>query len=93
MLRERLKELAKARRRFGYRRLHVFLRREGHEVNHKRLFRIYREEQLHAQIRSETRLACGPRSIKPGCPHSPGLATPQLALVMYILLRYTVYIN
>ncbi len=42
VLRERLKELAKARRRFGYRRLHVFLRREGHEVNHKRLFRIYR---------------------------------------------------
>ena len=29
VLRERLKELAKARRRFGYRRLHVFLRREG----------------------------------------------------------------
>ena len=44
VLRERLKELAKVRRRFGYRRLHVFLRREGHEVNHKRLFRIYREE-------------------------------------------------
>jgi putative transposase len=39
VLRERLKDLAKARRRFGYRRLHVFLRREGHEVNHKRLFR------------------------------------------------------
>lgn len=30
MLRERLKELARIRRRFGYRRLHVFLRREGH---------------------------------------------------------------
>ena len=44
VLRERLKELAKVRRRFGYRRLHVFLRREGHEVNHKRLFHIYREE-------------------------------------------------
>jgi len=39
VLRERLKELAKARRRFGYRWLHVFLRREGHEVN---LLRIYR---------------------------------------------------
>ena len=64
VLRERLKELAKARRRFGYPlpgngllanrergRLHVFLRREGHEVNHKRLFRIYREEQLHVRRR------------------------------------------
>ena len=44
VLRARLKELAKVRRRFGYRRSHVFLRREGHEVNHKRLFRIYREK-------------------------------------------------
>lgn len=51
VLRERLKELARVRRRFGYRRLHVFLRREGHEVNHKRLFRIYREEQLHVRRR------------------------------------------
>ena len=51
VLRERLKDLAKVRRRFGYRRLHVFLRREGHEVNHKRLFRIYREEQLHVRRR------------------------------------------
>jgi putative transposase len=45
-LRERLRTLAKERRRFGYRRLHVLLRREGVVVNHKRLFRIYREEQL-----------------------------------------------
>ena len=51
VLRERLKELARVRRRFGYRRLHVFLRREGHEVNHKRLFRIYREEKLHVRRR------------------------------------------
>jgi hypothetical protein len=45
-LRERLRTLAKERRRFGYRRLHVLLRREGFVVNHKRLFRIYREERL-----------------------------------------------
>jgi putative transposase len=32
-LRERLKALAQQRRRFGYRRLHVLLRREGHAVN------------------------------------------------------------
>jgi transposase InsO family protein len=41
-LRERLRVLAHERRRFGYRRLHVLLRREGFIVNHKRLFRIYR---------------------------------------------------
>jgi putative transposase len=45
-LRERLKALAQERRRFGYRRLHVLLRREGSVVNHKRLFRLYREERL-----------------------------------------------
>lgn len=46
VLRERLRALARERRRFGYRRLLIFLRREGFIVNHKRLFRIYREERL-----------------------------------------------
>lgn len=41
VLRERMKAMAAERRRFGYRRLHVLLRREGFAVNHKRLFRIY----------------------------------------------------
>lgn len=59
MLREQLKELAKARRRFGYHRLHVFLRREGHEVDHKRLFRIYREEQLHVRRRGGRKRVMG----------------------------------
>ncbi len=45
-LRERMKAIARERRRFGYRRLHVLLRREGFEVNHKRLFRLNREERL-----------------------------------------------
>src|SRR5204863_518895 len=41
-LRERLKALAQERRRFGYRRLHVLLPREGHAVNKKRVQRLYR---------------------------------------------------
>jgi len=45
-LRERMTALARERRRFGYRRLHVLLRREGFAVNHKKLFRLYREEKL-----------------------------------------------
>ncbi|WP_156375492.1 IS3 family transposase [Methylobacterium sp. Leaf125] len=45
-LRMRLKELAAARVRYGYRRLHILLRREGWEVNHKRTYRIYRDEGL-----------------------------------------------
>ena len=45
-LRMRLKELAAARVRYGYRRLHILLRREGWPVNHKRTYRLYREEGL-----------------------------------------------
>jgi len=48
VLRKRLRALARERRRFGYRRLLILLRREGFGVNHKRLFRIYREERLSA---------------------------------------------
>ena len=45
-LRTRLRELAEARRRFGYRRLQVLLAREGWQVNHKRVYRLYVEEKL-----------------------------------------------
>ena len=45
-LRVRLRELAEARRRFGYRRLLVLLQREGWQVNHKRVYRLYVEEKL-----------------------------------------------
>jgi putative transposase len=46
VLRHRLKELARVRVRAGYRQLHVFLRREGWPVNHKRVYRLYTEEGL-----------------------------------------------
>ena len=45
-LRQRLRELAGNRPRYGYRRLTVMLRREGWKVNTKRVYRIYREENL-----------------------------------------------
>ena len=45
-LRMRLRELAAVRPRFGYRRLTILLRREGWPVNHKRVYRLYGEEQL-----------------------------------------------
>jgi putative transposase len=61
-LRERLRMLAKERRRFGYRRLHVLLRREGFIVNHKRLFRIYREERLMVRKRGGRKRALGTRA-------------------------------
>jgi putative transposase len=62
LLLARLKELAKTRRRFGYRRLHDFLRREGHEVNDKRRFRIYREERLHVRRRGGRKRGIGTRA-------------------------------
>jgi len=61
-LRERLRALAKERRRFGYRRLHVLLRREGFVVNHKRLFRLYREERLTVRKRGGRKRALGTRA-------------------------------
>ena len=45
-LRERMRAIAHERRRFGYRRVHVLLKREGFVINHKRLSRLYREERL-----------------------------------------------
>lgn len=61
-LRERLRALAHERRRFGYRRLHVLLRREGYVVNHKRVYRLYREERLLVRRRSGRKRALGTRA-------------------------------
>ena len=62
MLRTRLLTLAACRRRFGYRRLHLLLRREGFAVNHKKLYRIYREEKLVVRKRGGRKWALGTRA-------------------------------
>jgi putative transposase len=62
-LRDRMRALAHERRRFGYRRLHVLLRREGYVVNHKRLFRLYREERLMVRRRGGRKRAMGTRTL------------------------------
>lgn len=51
----RLRELAAERKRFAYRRLHVLLRREGHVVNHKKVYRLYREANLSVRRRKRQR--------------------------------------
>lgn len=56
---ERLRELAQQRPRFGYRRLHALLRREGEIVNHKRVYRLYRVEGLAVPQRKRKRVAVG----------------------------------
>ena len=64
-LRQRLRELAEQRRRFGYRRLHVLLRREGHAVNKKRVQRLYRQEGLSLRGRRRKKRYAGLRVVLP----------------------------
>jgi len=52
----RLRELASARPRFGYRRLHVLLRREGKQVNRKLVYRLYKQEGLAVRRRRRRKL-------------------------------------
>ena len=61
-IRTRLRELAAARRRFGYRRLHQMLKREGMAMNLKKLRRLYRDERLQVRQRKGRKRAQGPRA-------------------------------
>jgi len=64
-LRERLRALAMEKPRFGYRRLHILLRRDGWQVNHKRVQRVYREAGLTVKRLRRRRLtrAASPRPL------------------------------
>jgi putative transposase len=64
-LRQRLRTLAVARPRFGYRRLGILLRREFGALNHKRIYRLYRAEGLSVGRRRRKRRA------QTNCPHLP----------------------
>ena len=64
-LRGRLRELASERRRFGYRRLHVLLRRGGLTINRKKTQRLYQEEGLTVRRRKGRRRATGARPPPP----------------------------
>ncbi|WP_155645025.1 MULTISPECIES: IS3 family transposase [Erythrobacter] len=64
-LREKLRELANQRRRFGYRRLHILLLREGVMINRKKTQRLYREEGLAVRRRRSRKRAVGTRAPAP----------------------------
>ena len=64
-LRIRLRDLALGRVRYGYRRLHVLLQREGWHVNHKRVYRLYRQEGLSLRLKSRKKRVSGLRGPKP----------------------------
>ncbi len=62
----RLRDLALARPRYGYRRLTILLRREGWHVNAKRVYRLYREEGLTVRVKRRKKLASHARVRPPG---------------------------
>jgi len=64
-LRLRLRELAAARPRYGYKRLGILLNREGWGVNHKRVYRLYREEGLGVRVKRRKKLVSRPRVRRP----------------------------
>jgi putative transposase len=65
VLRERLRELAAQRKRFGSPRLHIMLKREGLVINHKRTERIYNEERLALRRKRRRKGAAGARVVMP----------------------------
>lgn len=65
MLRERIKTLADERRRFGYRRIAALLQRDGERINHKRVYRIYSQENLQVRKRRRKKLRVFRRPLLP----------------------------
>jgi putative transposase len=64
-IRKEMREIAAQRRRFGYRRIGVMLERKGHVMNHKKLYRLYREEGLSVRRRRTRKRARGSRTPMP----------------------------
>ena len=59
-LKARLVQLAGERRRFGYRRLHALVRREGVQANHKRIYRLYSDAGLSVRRRKRRKRPANP---------------------------------
>ena len=64
-IRKEMQDIADMRRRFGYRRIGVLLERKGMSMNHKKLYRIYREEGLSVKRRRGRKRARGTRTPMP----------------------------
>lgn len=61
----RIRDLAAARVRYGYRRLHVLLRREGWSVNHKRVYRLYHQDGLSLRLKTRKKRISAGRIVQP----------------------------
>jgi putative transposase len=97
-LREALVKLARQKPRYGYRRLHALLQRRGHEVNVKRVYRLYLEERLAVRRRRRKHLvrdrAQAPRLIRPNQEWAmdfivDGLATGRMVRILSVVDAYT----
>ena len=71
-IRDAMKDVAGKRRRFGYRRIGIMLERQGIIMNHKKLYRLYREEGLSVRRRRGRKRARGSRTPMP-VPLAPGV--------------------
>lgn len=69
-LRQRIREIAAVRVRYGYRRVHTLLRREGWPVNVKRVYRLYRLDGLSLRLKARKKRISAPRAVPPP-PQSP----------------------
>ena len=81
----RIKDIAASRVRYGYKRIHILLRREGWEINHKRVYRIYREEGLNLRCKTKRKRISGNR-----IPRQDTTAINQLYLGIENLIRSSV---
>lgn len=97
-LREQLVGLAREKPRFGYRRLHVLLKRDGIKVNHKRVWRVYREAGLCVKRRKRKRLVrVGVKASTPTAPNqewaldfaSDAIATGRKIRVLSVIDTFT----
>ena len=97
-LREELLKLARQKPRYGYRRLHVLLERRGHEVNAKRVYRLYLEEGLSVRRKKRKRLvrdrAAAPRLTGPNQEWAmdfivDGMATGRMVRILSVVDAYT----
>lgn len=61
-IRQRMREIAHERRRFGYRRIGLMLEKEGIVMNHKKLYRLYKDEGLTVKRRKGRKRATGVRA-------------------------------
>lgn len=76
-LRMRIKEIAAVRVRYGYKRIHVLLQREGWRVNHKRVYRLYCEEGLNLRAkRPKRRVSAAHRVLR----HKPAAANESWSM-------------